>query len=94
MLLEAAANPNASLLDIETVRGLLRAIGDENGVGLHAPDRVAVQVRVQGTDVGFALSVVLARWRLAAGRGALTGWDLVRAEVLTPDEFERDCQRA
>ena len=94
VLLEAAANPNASLLDIGTVRTLLRAMGDENGIGLHAPDRVAVQVRVQATDVASALSVALARWRLAAGKAAPTGWDLVRAEVLTPEEFERDCELA
>ncbi len=93
VLLEAAPKIGASLVDIATARAVLRAMGDEDGVGLYAPDRVAVQVRVHGRDVAVALSVALVRWRIAAGMAALTGWVLVRAEVLTPDEFERDCER-
>lgn len=92
VLLEAAADANASLLDIGTVQRMLRAMGDEDGVALHAPDRVAVQVPVHAADVAVALSAVLERWRLASVESVPAGWDVVRAEVLTPEEFTRDCQ--
>ena len=94
VLLEAAPNGDASFLDIGTARVILRAMGDEDGVVLHAPDRVALQVRVRAADVAVALAEALTRWRSAAGTSVPPGWDVVRAEVLTPDEFERDCRLA
>ena len=92
ILLEAAPDGDASLVDIGTVRLILSAMGDEAGVALHAPDRVAVQVRVQAADVALALSQALRRWRVAAAKSAPAGWHVVRAEVLTPEEFTRDCE--
>ena len=93
VLLEAAPNAEASLVDIGTVWATLRAIGDEGAVALHAPDRVAIQVRIEAADVALALVVALARWRQAAVAHAPAGWNVVRAEVLTPEELERDCER-
>ena len=92
VLLEAAAGDHATFLDIGTVRAILELMDDQNGVGLHSPARVAVQVRVRGSDQAMALSTALSRWNAAAGTLVPAGWDLVRAEVLTLDEFERDCQ--
>ncbi len=90
VLLEAAPNGGASLLDIGTLRVILRAMGDEDGVALHAADRVAVQVHVEAPDVAVALCRALARWRTVAAASVPPGWDVVRGEVLTPEEFARD----
>ena len=91
ILLEAAPDGDASLVDIGTVGAILRAMGDEGSVALHAPDRVAVQVPVQAADVALALCEALARWRARAAESLPAGWHVVRAEVLTPEEFRRDC---
>ena len=92
VLLEAVANTEASLVDIGTARAILVAMGDEDGVGLHGADRIAVQVRVDATDPAMALCSTLARWQPAAGRLLPPGWDVVRAEVLTPEELKYDCE--
>ena len=92
VLLEAAPDGNASLVDVGTVRVMLEAMGDEEGVALHAADRVALQVHMPAADAGVALAAALAQWRRAA-EAAPAGWDVVRAEVLTLDEFKRDCER-
>ncbi len=89
ILVEAAPNREASFIDIGTIRTLLRAMGDQDGVALHASDRVAVQVQVQARDVLGALGEALTRWRAAAAESLPAGWHLVRAEVLTLEEFER-----
>ncbi len=93
ILLEAAPDGDASLVDIGTVGAILRAMGEEGGVALHAADRVAVQVPVQAADVALALGEALARWRATAAESLPRGWQVVRAEVLTPEEFRRDCER-
>lgn len=92
VLLEAMATAEGRPFDKETGRALLSAIGSEDMAGLHCPDRVALQVSVSAVDMAEALSGVLSRWRTAAARLALQGWDVVRAEVLTPEEFRRDCE--
>lgn len=90
VLVEATPNAQASLVEAETVCDLLVAIGDKDGAALHCPDRVAVQVRLSAVDAAEALSKVLRLWRGAVGRLALPDWNVVRAEVLTPEEFQRD----
>lgn len=92
VLLEAAADDRATLVDIGTVRAVLRLMGDDTGVGLHCPERIALQVRVRGTDAATALSTAMSRWQAAAVALVPPGWGVVRAEVLTPDEFTRDCE--
>ncbi len=92
VLLEAAPNGEASLLDIGTARVILRSMGDKDGVVLHAPDRVALQLKVRADDVALALGVALTGWRTAAATSVPAGWDVVRAEVLSPEEFKRDCE--
>jgi hypothetical protein len=93
VILEAAPAVEASLIDIGTVRAVLRAMGDEDGVALHAADRMAVQVRIDGGDVALALSAALARWERLARKCVPPGWDVVRAEVLTPDELQKEFER-
>jgi hypothetical protein len=92
VLLEAAPAVDAEGVDVHAVRAILAAMGDAGGVGLHCPDRVAVQVRLSAADPSMALAVALARWRPAALHLVQAGWSVVRVEVLTPDEFRLDCQ--
>lgn len=92
VLLEAAADDEASYVDIGTVHAILKVMGDEAGVGLHCPDRIGVQVRGGGVDPAKALSAVMARWECAAVTLVPAGWQVVRAEVLTLNEFVLDCQ--
>jgi hypothetical protein len=77
-------------MDMETARALLRGMGDEDGVALQCPDRVALQVRLTAPDPLVALSAALTRWRAAARTVGPAGWHVVRAEVLTDGEFDRD----
>lgn len=92
VLLEAVPSAGASLIDCDTADALLNSLGDEHVGALHRPDRVAVQVSVSAADVAAALAAVLSRWRRAAAHVGLYDWDVVRAEVLTPEEFELDAQ--
>lgn len=94
VLLEAApaADRDAAVVGVRAVRAILAAMGDAGGVGLHCPDRVAVQVRLAADDPAMALAAALARWRPAAVHLMEAGWSVVRVEVLTPDEFRQDCQ--
>jgi hypothetical protein len=92
VLLESAPADQASLVDIGTLLAMLEAMGDEAGLGLHCADRLGVQFRERAVDSAMALSAILERWQAAAVRLLPPGWDVVRAEVLTPDEFARDCE--
>lgn len=93
VLLEATRTGEAPQVGATEARVVLHAMGYEAGAGLQAPDRVAVQVSVHAPDVASAVARVLDRWRGATlGLGALEHWDVVRAEVLTPEEFGREFQ--
>ena len=91
VLLEAAADGDATFIDIGTLWAILKRMGDATGIGLHCPDRIAVQVRVRGIDPAMTLVTAMSRWHASAVSLLPRGWDLVRAEVLTLDEFKRDC---
>jgi hypothetical protein len=92
VLLEAAPATDAVVVDVRAVRAILVAMGDLGGVGLHCPDRIAVQVRLSAADPAMALAAALARWQPAAVHLVQAGWSVVRVEVLTPEEFRRDCE--
>ncbi len=94
ILVEAAPNERAAVADGGTMRAILRDMGCDDGVALHAPDRIAVQVQVEAADVALALCDALARWRTAAAESVPQGWHVVRAEVLTLEEFRRECEVA
>lgn len=64
------------------------------GRGLYSHDRYAVQVTARATGPGEALSSVLARWMEAVRQLGLPRWRVVRTEVLTVAEFERDLGQA
>lgn len=57
---------------------------------LYSPSRYALQVSVQATSPAVALSAVLLRWKDALRHSGLPEWKLVRAELVTPQELERE----
>ncbi|MGH9279848.1 MAG: hypothetical protein ACRD12_17330, partial [Acidimicrobiales bacterium] len=59
-------------------------------LALHSDDRYALQIDVQAATPADALDWVLSRWNLAVSQVRLPAWEVVRTEVLTPEEFERD----
>ena len=90
IVLEGARSGEASPIEADAVRSILQAMGEGDGAALHSSERLAVRVQVSADDVALALAEALARWRAAAR--SLPGWDVLRAEVLTPEEFEIDCR--
>lgn len=90
VLLEAARTDEAPQAGATEASAVLRAMGHETGVGLHSPDRIAVQVSVPAADVATAVATVLDRWRGAALGVGLEDWDVLRAEVVSPEEFDRE----
>jgi hypothetical protein len=92
VLLEATpGKAGTSPMDVETARALLRAMGDVDAIALQCPDRVGLQVRLTAADPMMALHRAFTRWRAVAGSVG-TGWTVVRAEILTFPEFERDVE--
>ena len=78
--------------DVHSLHGALNA-GLYGGC-LHSADRYALQVRTTGTPPVEALFDVLARWADAVGQLGLPAWKLVRVEVFTPEELEREFEKA
>jgi diguanylate cyclase (GGDEF)-like protein len=81
-------------MDAAVARSILEAIADADPSGLHSPDRVAFQAWVRAASAREALEAAIARWRAAARRWDVRGWEVVRAEVLAPEEFQRDCEES
>ncbi len=72
----------------------LRAALDRHGAGrcgaLHSSDRYALQVTTTASGPAEALFGVLSSWSEALLELDLPTWEVVRTEVLTPEELERD----
>jgi hypothetical protein len=92
VLLEAVPSAGAAVVDNRTVRAVVEAMRYDDCVGLYFPDRVGVQVRVTAVDAGRAVVTTLERWLVAVGRLAPEGWDVVRVQTWTSDEFTRECE--
>jgi PAS domain S-box-containing protein/diguanylate cyclase (GGDEF)-like protein len=61
---------------------------------LHSAERCAVRLDVKARSGAEALSWAIVQWQQAAADLGLPEWAIVRAEVLTPEEFQRDLQDA
>ena len=90
VVLEATGGADASPCDHACFDAIIRALRDHGATGLHGPDRYALQLRVTGDDIGSAFAFGLARWRDVARPLTPAGWSLVRAEVLTQEELDRE----
>jgi GGDEF domain-containing protein len=94
ILLEVADEHGASTIDPEELRRLVAAWSGPAPTSLYSPSRYALQVTVRATDPPAALAIAMSRWADARRRSCLPAWDLVRAEVLTSSELERELQSA
>ena len=92
VLVEAEPRGRAAQIDARTASSVLRAMDGEGAAGLRCPERVAMQVSVHAVDADVALSTVLSRWRSPGVRRAMRGWAVVRAEVVTWEEFRLDLE--
>lgn len=88
VLLEAEAGANAILCDLGTFQAILRALGAVGG--LYVPERYAVQIPAVGVDIFGAFARALDLWRDVALPLTPEGWSLIRAEVLTREELDRE----
>jgi diguanylate cyclase (GGDEF)-like protein len=79
-----------SPMDIRSLRWLMELMADRNPTTLYSPDRYALQVVVQAETPEQALGRAVAAWREAQDQLRIEGWELVRAEVITAAEFERE----
>lgn len=95
VLLEAERAPGAGPIDRLDVGRLRDALdGGRHASALCCADRYAVQVRVTGATPIDALEDVVARWHEVVRRLAIPWWTLVRTEVFTPEELEREHEQA
>lgn len=95
VLVEATEAGASSDVDRDDVGRLLAVLNRtcDGGVGaLHGPDRYALQLTTTASGPAEALVGVLSRWTDALSELKLPTWRLVRMEVLTPEELERDRQ--
>ena len=94
VLVEATDGGTRGDVDQHDVVRLLTALdrncGGTSGGALHSSDRYALQVTTTASDPAEALCSVLSGWADALRDLDLPVWEVVRTEVLTPDELERD----
>jgi hypothetical protein len=84
----------ATALDSRCLHRLLEALSDVHAGAVHCPDRYALQMEIDAGGQAEALIVAFARCRSAlADLGQPVG-EFVRCEVLSREEFQRDCRLA
>ena len=90
VLLEAVRNPYSGEIDEQILSRLLQAVEHARPVGLHSPDRYAVQLHVPAAGPLEAVSSALSEWSAALGTMGVAPWELVRAEVMTEAELAHE----
>ncbi len=92
VVLEAQPKSGAGAVEVSQLRRLLEHMPGVEPVALHSAERVAVQVHIDAPCEVEALRLALADLRAGLARVGL--WDLrvIRVEVLTREEFEKDCR--
>jgi hypothetical protein len=90
VMLELAADEDAMLLDRGTSALIGRALEGAMTGSLHSSGRVAIQLRVMESDIDRAFAAALRQWQESAHSLLPSGWHVVRGEILTAAEFERE----
>jgi hypothetical protein len=91
VVLEVAAE-GEERVGLVTVEALMQAVRDCRPAVLFSEDRYAFQLWVDTEGPAEALLTAVSRWREATRLLDVGGYELVRAEVLTPAEFARDIE--
>jgi hypothetical protein len=73
---------------------VVQLLADVHALALHGPDRYAVQMSISAGGQPEALFVALARLQGAVAAVSEPRPRVVRAEVMSREEFERDCRVA
>ena len=89
VLLEAEPEDASSGIDPTGVGRLIESWPDARPT-LYSRGRCALQVSVEAANPALALSAALWRWKDALRQAGLPEWGLVRAELVTPEELERE----
>jgi diguanylate cyclase (GGDEF)-like protein len=94
VLLEAADENGLSTVDADSHARLVSSWGESVPTTLYSPNRYALQVIVDAGNAAMALGMALSQWKDALKRATMPEWELVRAEVLTSRELERELRAA
>ncbi|MFN2555313.1 MAG: GGDEF domain-containing protein [Nitriliruptorales bacterium] len=94
VLLEAADSREGSAIDRSSFLQFVSSWATAAPTTLYTPNRYALQVVVRATDPPSALSVAISLWQDSLRRSELPEWQLVRAEIMTPEELEEELQAA
>ena len=89
--LEATPALGAGPIEAEHVLRLIEAV-QAHPAGLHCADRCALQLTAAGSTQAEALFTALSRWEAALPRLELPPLEVVRTEVLTPEEFAAELE--
>ncbi len=92
VLLEAVDEEGNTPIDAASFSRLIDSWVEETPTSLFSPGRYAIQVCIEAASPPSALSAALWHWTNALRRAGLPDWELVRAELLTPEELEREIQ--
>ena len=92
--MEAAGERGGSTMEPTSFARMVSSWATPAPTTLYSPDRYALQVPLRATNPPLALSSAIALWKEALRRSGLPEWELVRAEVLTPQELEAEWQAA
>lgn len=90
VLLEASDERGRSTIDASSFRRLVSSWPGPGPTALYSPNRYALQVPVRAFNPPSALSSAMWLWKDVLRRTGLPDWQLVRAEIVTPDELERE----
>ena len=94
VLLEAADRSGHEPIDGADFDRLLEAWAASTPSTLYSPSRYALQISIHAATPPLALSSALRLWKDSLQRAGLPDWMLVRAELVTPEELERELQAA
>ena len=90
VLLEAADEGPRSAIGETEFRRMVSSWAAAPPAALYSRCRYALQVSVTAADAGSALTTALGLWADALRRASVPEWPLIRAEIVTSDEFESD----
>lgn len=94
VVVEAEAVEGEGAVDLGRLRRLLESLPDLDPIALHSAERVAVQLHIGALGEVEALALALADLRAALPSAGLSEFQVIRAEVMTREEFERECRVA
>ena len=87
VLIEAALSTPTLTVECSAVEQLLAAFAADNPSAMYSRDRYVLQVVAKASSPDGALRKVVTRWRHVVMVAGLASYKLVRAEVMTLDEF-------